>query len=197
MTIPPNPVAIDATNVNNTSFQANWNAATSATSYKLDVSLNNSFSSFVTGYNNLTVNDTNQSVTNLTPGTQYYYRVRAVNASGESGNSNIIEVTMPVSSDDPNNVPVVTELIGCYPNPFNPSTTIKFSLDSPQHVMIQIFDISGRNVGNLVDDIRNKGTYTVSWNGTDNHGNSLASGVYLIQMKAGTYAVTRKVMMLK
>jgi len=104
---------------------------------------------------------------------------------------------MPVSSDDPNNVPVVTELIGCYPNPFNPSTTIKFSLDSPQHVMIQIFDISGRNVGNLVDDIRNKGTYTVSWNGTDNHGNSLASGVYLIQMKAGTYAVTRKVMMLK
>jgi len=197
MTIPPNPVALDATNVTNTTFQANWNAATSATSYKLDVSLNNSFSSFVTGYNNLTVNDTNQSVTNLTPGTQYYYRVRAVNASGESGNSNIIEVTMPVSSDDPNNVPVVTELIGCYPNPFNPSTTIKFSLDSPQHVMIQIFDISGRNVGNLVDDIRNKGTYTVSWNGTDNHGNSLASGVYLIQMKAGTYAVTRKVMMLK
>ena len=197
LTIPPNPVAIAATNITQTGFQANWNASTGATSYQLDVSLNNSFSSFVTGYNNLTVNGTNQSVTGLTQGTQYYYRVRSVNASGESGNSNIIEVTMPVSSDDPNNVPVVTELIGCYPNPFNPTTTIKFSLDGPQRVLIQIFDISGRIVSTLLDETRNKGTYTVTWNGMDNHGNSLASGIYLIQMKAGTYTVTRKITMLK
>ena len=197
LTVPPNPVATGATNITQTSFQANWNASTGATSYQLDVSLNNSFSSFVTGYNNLTVNGTNQSVTGLTQGTQYYYRVRSVNASGESGNSNIIEVTMPVSSDDPNNVPVVTELIGCYPNPFNPTTTIKFSLDGPQRVLIQIFDISGRIVSTLLDETRNKGTYTVTWNGMDNHGNSLASGIYLIQMKAGTYTVTRKITMLK
>ncbi|PKN79219.1 MAG: hypothetical protein CVU48_06040, partial [Candidatus Cloacimonetes bacterium HGW-Cloacimonetes-1] len=168
-----------------------------ATSYKLDVSISNSFGTFVTGYNNLTVNGMNQSVTGLTAGTQYYYRVRAVNASGESGNSNIVEVTMPVSNDDPNNVPVVTELTGNYPNPFNPTTSINFSLNHPQKVIIEVYDIAGRKVINLVNETRNKGAYTVVWNGNNNSGNQVASGVYIISMKADNYYVTRKITLMK
>jgi FG-GAP-like repeat/Secretion system C-terminal sorting domain/Fibronectin type III domain len=92
--VPIAPVATAATNVVQTSFTANWNSSPNTTSYKLDVSTSNTFSSFVTGFNNPDVgNVTTYSVTGLTANTAYYYRVRANNSYGVSSNSNIITVT--------------------------------------------------------------------------------------------------------
>src|SRR5207244_2310550 len=77
--------------VTTSSFQANWNVATGAIDYRLDVSTDNTFAgSFVTGYDNRLVaggSTTNESVTGLTAGTQYYYRVRAVTSGGTSASS--------------------------------------------------------------------------------------------------------------
>jgi RHS repeat-associated protein len=87
------PTASAATNKTATSFSANWGAVAGATGYRLDVSTNSSFSSFVTGYNNLTVATTSSSVTGLAANTTYYYRVRATNASVTSASSNIITST--------------------------------------------------------------------------------------------------------
>jgi Peptidase family C25/Propeptide_C25/Concanavalin A-like lectin/glucanases superfamily/Domain of unknown function (DUF2341) len=91
----PAPVATAATNVQATSFSANWNAVEGATAYYLDVSTDINFGSFVTGYNNLNVGNvlTYSVDTNLTVNTTYYYRVRAYNANGTSGNSNTISLT--------------------------------------------------------------------------------------------------------
>jgi hypothetical protein len=87
------PVATNATNQTTTSFSANWNAAASATGYYLDVATNAAFTSFVTGYNNKDVgNVTTSSVTGLTPGSIYYYRLRAYGSYGTGGNSNTITV---------------------------------------------------------------------------------------------------------
>jgi len=87
------PVAASAINISKNGFTANWNSTVSATKYWLDISTNSNFSSFVDGFNNKEIgNYISTSVIGLNPATKYYYRLRASNEFGTSGNSNIIEV---------------------------------------------------------------------------------------------------------
>ena len=91
---PATPVATPATNVGSASFTANWNSVSGATSYVIDVATDENFSNMVSGYNNKNVGNTTSaeiSVPNIGNQT-YYYRVRAVNSSGQSLSSNVITV---------------------------------------------------------------------------------------------------------
>jgi hypothetical protein len=91
---PSAPVANPATFVASYSFRANWRSVNGATGYRLDVATNNSFTNYVTGYQNLNVgNVLNRTVTGLSPSTTYYYRARAYNGNGTSNNSNVVSVT--------------------------------------------------------------------------------------------------------
>ncbi|HUU26325.1 MAG TPA: FlgD immunoglobulin-like domain containing protein [archaeon] len=85
------------------------------------------------------------------------------------------------------------------PNPFNPATTISYSVPEGNsvHVILEVFDLRGQIVRTLVDETRNAGTYTVFWDGTDNQGRKVASGVFFYRMRAGSFVQTRKMVLLK
>jgi len=88
--------------------------------------------------------------------------------------------------DDPDDgmPPAVTALSGAYPNPFNPQTTIRFSLDRRQQVELSVFDIAGKRVVRLVDGVLEAGEHPVAWDGRDASGREVSSGTYLVRLKA-------------
>ena len=78
-----------------------------------------------------------------------------------------------------------------YPNPFNPSTTITYSIGKRSHVVLYVFDLLGRKVTTLVNDMNEPGTFSVKWDS----GNA-ASGVYFYQLQAGNFKQTKKMILL-
>lgn len=78
------------------------------------------------------------------------------------------------------------------PNPFNPSTTISFSLDAPAHAQLTVFNARGQKVTTLVDATLASGLHTTVWNGTDDAGNPVSSGVYFYQMQVDDQLIDRK-----
>jgi photosystem II stability/assembly factor-like uncharacterized protein len=94
-------------------------------------------------------------------------------------------------------IPADYELSQNYPNPFNPSTTIQYSISKSGNVKINIYDIMGRLVKELINDQRNTGKYSIVWNGKDNFGNSVSSGAYFYHIQAGDFVRSKKMILLK
>jgi len=83
------------------------------------------------------------------------------------------------------------------PNPFNPSTTISYTLAEAGQVSLAVYDLRGRLVKTLAEGLVDAGTHHVQWNGTDSRGRVLASGVYFYRLKAESYSQVRKMVLLK
>ena len=93
--------------------------------------------------------------------------------------------------------PASFKLAQNYPNPFNPTTAIRFSLPSQgrggvRSVLLQVYDLLGREIATLVNEKKAPGTYAVTWDATGQ-----ASGVYLYRLRAGEYVATRKLVLLR
>ncbi len=89
------------------------------------------------------------------------------------------------------------ELERNYPNPFNPSTTIRYSIPSASEVTLRVFDIMGREVTTLVRGVQAAGRYQTVWEGTTNAGIPVASGVYFCRLEAGSFMKTQRMLLLK
>lgn len=84
-----------------------------------------------------------------------------------------------------------------YPNPFNPTTTISFVLPASGSVSLEVFDLSGRTVATLLSQTMEAGPHEVRWDGRDEWGNPVSSGVYLYRIRSGDFAKTRKMVLMK
>ncbi len=122
------------------------------------------------------------------PGVSYEYVLVALDRDGTETYSAPVRVTTSQAA---------LELLPNVPNPFNPSTTIRYVLPVRADVRVTIYDVAGRPVATLVDRNQAAGSYAVEWNGTGARGERVASGVYLLRMEAGKQALSRKMVLLK
>ena len=132
---------------------------------------------------------------------------------GEDGTdylvSNIFRLGEPVSllptvpplgtdkDEKSGDLPRMTELSGIYPNPFNPTTTIAFTLVAAEHVKLDVFDARGTRVRQLRNEDMPGGAYEIEWDGRDHAGQPVSSGIYFVRLIAGDYQMTKKAVMLK
>lgn len=84
------------------------------------------------------------------------------------------------------------QLQNCAPNPFNPATTIRFSLSEATVVRLDVYDLRGRRIARLLDEPREPGFHSIDYRPTN-----LASGVYVLEMRAGVFRATRRMVLLK
>ena len=100
-------------------------------------------------------------------------------------------------TDHENILPETFVLEQNYPNPFNPSTLIQFSLPSKKPVTLSIYNILGQKVKTIADDMFSAGTHTVEWDGTNQSGGKVSSGIYLYQLKVEKQEFSRKMVLLQ
>ena len=84
-----------------------------------------------------------------------------------------------------------------YPNPFNPTTRISYTIAERGLVSIDVFDILGRHVSTLLNEVQPAGSYEITWNGRNNENLPVTSGVYFYRLRSGSFAKTNKMVLLK
>ncbi|MDD3051231.1 MAG: T9SS type A sorting domain-containing protein [Candidatus Cloacimonetes bacterium] len=108
-----------------------------------------------------------------------------------------IDISDFVNTDDNIVLPVAEFSVNAYPNPFNPNLTISYTLPAESDITIDIYNLKGQKVTNLIREKQISGPNYVLWNGKDSNDRSVSSGMYFYRIKAGTLEKTGKVMLLK
>lgn len=93
--------------------------------------------------------------------------------------------------------PVLFALAQNFPNPFNPTTSLSYRLDRPARVRLTVYDVTGREVKNLVSQFQFEGQYTISWESTDNAGIRVPSGTYFARLQVENESAIRKMVLMK
>ncbi|MDR3665684.1 MAG: FISUMP domain-containing protein, partial [Ignavibacteriaceae bacterium] len=174
----------------NNNVKLNWNTATEINSYSFEIekkiSTNKSWEKIIAIKASGNSNKPSQYSyidKNVIAG-KYNYRLKMIDLDGSSKYSSIVNVEIVA--------PAKFELGQNYPNPWNPTTTIRYQIPINIFVIIKVFDALGREVATLVNEIKPAGIYEVTLNGRN-----LSSGVYYYQMKAGTFFETKKFVLIK
>jgi hypothetical protein len=199
----PNMVELDGPPKNSFSIiqplQLKWFSSAGAISYNLQLGVDSTFASELLNKSGLS--DTTFSVSNLNSLTTYYWRVNAANSTGTSAWSQVWNFTTLLTTGITNNssgLPVSYNLFQNYPNPFNPSTLIKFALPFSSDVKLEVYNILGVRIKELLNEQKPAGYYEINFNTA-----GLASGVYFYSIEANSldgksqFKSFKKMMLLK
>ena len=99
--------------------------------------------------------------------------------------------------DEENQTPEILPLITTYPNPFNPTTTIEFTLPESGFATITIYSMAGQKIRELTADFMPAGTHSLSWDGKDANGDAVSSGIYVTRLQAGKHTATGRMVLMK
>ena len=94
-------------------------------------------------------------------------------------------------------IPKEHRLYDAYPNPFNPVTTVQYDLTQQSHVTITIYDMLGKKIKTLINEVQDAGYRSVIWDATNDYGEVVSTGIYLYQIQADEYAHTKKMVLVK
>jgi hypothetical protein len=128
--------------------------------------------------------------TKVVSGKSYKYKLESVSINGVSVEEKTVDVEIPVPSQ--------YALMQYYPNPFNPTTNIKFLLPESQQVTLEIYNISGQLVKTITrNQMYQAGAHVVKWDAADNSGSRVSSGMYMYVFRAGSFHKIGKMILLK
>lgn len=166
----------------------NWQAPAS-TALGYAVYRNGEFVDFVDAANTYFLDPTPISESTI-------YNVTALVDDGESLFSFDAPVE-PVANDDVVQPSPASAITSIYPNPFTSEGRIAYRVKDSGNVKIEVYNLLGQKVRMIEDANKNAGTYTVTWNGADDHGNQLGNGIYFVRMNSGDHQDTKKVMLVR
>jgi hypothetical protein len=170
-----------------------WNPVPSTSSYRFQISRISNFNQIT---DSLTLADTQYTIGygKLSNLLTYFWRVCAINQYGTGNWSTIWSYSSLLTGITQNDkdIPKEYKLYNNYPNPFNPTTNVQFSIVNVHYVTLKVFDILGRNVATLVNEQLQPGTYEVTWNAQN-----YTSGVYFYRLQSGDFTDTKRMLMIK
>jgi hypothetical protein len=102
-----------------------------------------------------------------------------------------------IKEDKGSQIPNTFSLSNAYPNPFNPTTNIKFSIAKSENINLVVFNVLGQKVKTLVNGAMKAGSYTATWDGRDDFGSHVASGIYFYRLESQSFNVTKKMILMK
>ena len=103
----------------------------------------------------------------------------------------------PTSVENPEGLVYSYSLENNYPNPFNPSTSIEFSLAEQNQITLEVYNSHGEKIRTLVNEFKPAGAYKTAWNGKDDNGNVVSSGIYIYRIAAGSFIQSKSMVLLK
>ncbi|HEY5125231.1 MAG TPA: T9SS type A sorting domain-containing protein, partial [Ignavibacteria bacterium] len=197
VTIPPVPNLVAPPN-NSTNqpptVLLDWDSLASASSYRIQIATDSLFNSMIYDTSGVTRSYLQMRPFILFANVKYFWRINAVNLAGTGPWSVVWNFRVnptgvyQYSSD----IPKEFKLYNNYPNPFNPSTTIRYQIPKEQFVILKVFDITGKEIETLVNERQSPGTYEVRWNAS-----KYSSGVYFYKLESKYFTETKSMLLIK